>query len=192
MLAAQVALAAWRPLIYGVHFELVSDHASLRHSHLFQQKAQSACILRSCEFLADFDFQEVQFVKGSDNAVPDLLSRPWDADLPDVGLHVLSRPRFEKPSVLAVLLGQDHSIVVLLPVCHDNIAVLHDGRSFSLPIAISAAQEICEGASQRLVKTLGRFAGSALRCVGARGSVELWRADISAVHGLPALSLEGL
>jgi hypothetical protein len=59
-----VALAAWRPLLYGIHFELVSDHASLRH--LFQQKAPSARILRLCEFLADFDFQEVQFVKGSD------------------------------------------------------------------------------------------------------------------------------
>ena len=57
-----MALAAWRPLLYGVHFELVSDHASLRH--LFQQKAPSARILRLCEFLADFDFQEVQFVKG--------------------------------------------------------------------------------------------------------------------------------
>ena len=30
-LAAQVALAAWRPLLYGVQFDLVSDHASLRH-----------------------------------------------------------------------------------------------------------------------------------------------------------------
>ena len=29
-LAAQVALAAWRPLLYGVQFDLVSDHASLR------------------------------------------------------------------------------------------------------------------------------------------------------------------
>jgi hypothetical protein len=43
-LAAQVALAAWHPLLYGVHFELVSDHTSLRH--LFLQKAPSARILR--------------------------------------------------------------------------------------------------------------------------------------------------
>ena len=50
-LAAQVALAAGRPLIYGVHFQLVSDHAILRH--LFQQKAPSARILRLCEFLAN-------------------------------------------------------------------------------------------------------------------------------------------
>jgi hypothetical protein len=70
-LAAQVALAAWRPL-YGVHFELVSHHASLRH--LFHQKAPSARILRLCEFLADFDFQEIMVVKGTDNVVPDFLS----------------------------------------------------------------------------------------------------------------------
>jgi hypothetical protein len=51
-------VSVWRPLLYGVHFELVSDYASLRH--MFQQKAPSARILRLCEFLADFDFQEVQ------------------------------------------------------------------------------------------------------------------------------------
>jgi hypothetical protein len=113
-LAAQVALAAWRPLLYGVHFELVSDHASLRH--LFHQKAPSARILRLCEFLADFDFQEIMVVKGTDNAVPDFLSRPWDADVPDVGLHALSHPRVERPSTLAALGAQGHCHVVLLPV----------------------------------------------------------------------------
>lgn len=92
-LAAQVPLAAWPPLLPGVHFDLVSDYASLRY--LFQQKAPSACILRLCEFSADFDFQEVQFVKGTDNAVPDFLSSPWDAAPPDVGLHMLSHPHGE-------------------------------------------------------------------------------------------------
>ena len=53
-LAAQVALAAWRPLLYGVKFELLSDHSSL--THLFTQKAPSQRILRMCEFFEDFDF----------------------------------------------------------------------------------------------------------------------------------------
>ena len=53
---------SWLPLLYGVSFELVSDHASLRY--LFQQKTSFALILRLCEFLAEFDFQEVQVVKG--------------------------------------------------------------------------------------------------------------------------------
>jgi hypothetical protein len=60
-------------------------------------------------------------VKGTDNAVPDFLSRPWDADVPDVGLHALSHPRVERSS-LAVLGAQGHSHVVLLPVFNDNIA----------------------------------------------------------------------
>jgi len=109
-LAAQVALSAWRPLLYGVPFELVSDHAGLRH--LFQQKAPSTRILWSCEFLAEFDFQEVQYVRGAANLVPDFLSRPWDAEAPDVGLHALSHPRPPKTSALEVLAAQSPPTVV--------------------------------------------------------------------------------
>jgi len=189
-LAAQVALAAWRPLLYGVPFELVSDHASLRH--LFQQKAPSARILRLCEFLADFDFQEVQFVKGSANAVPDFLSRPWDADSPDVGLHALSHPRLDKASALSNWGAQDHAVVMLLPVCDDHIAVFHTGQSFSLPLASPAAHENSASAVQLLVKMLGGGTDAALSRVGAWGNVELWRADILPSRGLPALGLDGL
>ncbi len=102
-LAAQVALAAWRPILYGVPFELVSDHASLRH--LFQQKTPSARILRLCEFLAEFDFQEVQYVRGTANTVPDFLSRPWDAEATDNGLHALSHPRPPKTSLRVMSLS---------------------------------------------------------------------------------------
>ena len=49
-----MALAAWRPLLYGHKFELMSDHSSL--AHLFTQKSPSQRILRMCEFLADFNF----------------------------------------------------------------------------------------------------------------------------------------
>ena len=126
--------------VYGVPFELVSDHASLRH--LFQQKTPSARILRLCEFLAEFDFQEVQYVRGTANIVPDFLSRPWDAEAPDVGLHALSHPRLPKPSALAVLGAQSQPMVLLLPVCQNNIAVFHDGRLFSLPVTVPMAGEV--------------------------------------------------
>ena len=88
-LAAQVALAAWRPLLYGVKFELLSDHSSL--THLFTQKAPSQRILRMCEFFADFDFEVIRFVRGADAAVPDFLSRPWEE--PASFLHVFSHSR---------------------------------------------------------------------------------------------------
>jgi hypothetical protein len=168
----------------------VSDHASLRH--LFQQKAPSARILRLCEFLAEFDFQEVQYVTGADNAVPDFLSRPWDADAPDVGLHALSHPRPPKTSVLELLGAQRHPLVILLPVCQENIAVFHDGRSFSLTIDLPTAEEAPAGVAQRLAHTLGAFTDAALSDVGAQGNVELWRVDIATVHGLPLLALTGL
>jgi hypothetical protein len=144
-----------------VSFELVSDQASLRY--LFQQKTSLALILRLCEFLAEFDFQEVQVVKGTDNAVPDFLSRPWDADSPDVGLYALSHPHMEKASTLSALIVQDHPHIVLLTVCNDdNIAEFHDGRDFSLPLAAPTAQETRELSVRRLVKAIGGIEGSML------------------------------
>ena len=83
-------------------------------------------------------------------------------------------------------------MVILLPVCQDHLAVFHDGRSFSLPIAFPATDETFAHAAQRLVVTLGNFKGSTLSCTGTISTVELCRADIPVVHGLPALSLPGM
>ena len=149
---------SWLPLLYGVSFELVSDHASLRY--LFQQKTSFALILRLCEFLAEFDFQEVQVVKGQCGA---RLPEPsLDADSPDVGLYALSHPHMEKASTLSALSVQDHPHIVLLTVCNDNIAEFHDGRDFSLPIAAPPAQETRELSVRRLVKAIGGIEGSML------------------------------
>jgi hypothetical protein len=85
--------------------------------------------------------------------VPDFLSRPWDAEAPDVGLHALSHPRPPKTSALEVLAAQSPPAVVLLPVCQD-IAVFHDGTRFSLPVTVPMAAEGGEGscvASSRVV-----------------------------------------
>jgi hypothetical protein len=57
-LAPQIDLSVWRPLLYGVRFELISDHASL--VTLLTQKALSPRLLWLCEFLADFNFEEVR------------------------------------------------------------------------------------------------------------------------------------
>jgi hypothetical protein len=131
-LATQVALAVWRPLLYGVPFELVSDHAGLRH--LFQQKAPSARILRLCEFLSEFDFQE----------------------------------------------------------CQNNIAVFHDGRLFSLPVTVPMAAEVPERAANRMLRSMGVSANVELHCIGAKGNVQFWRADILQAPELPVLALPGL
>jgi len=76
-LAAQIALTTWRTLLLGVKFEFFSDHDSLQY--LFTQKSPSQRILCLCEFLADYNFEEVKYVPGPQNVVPDFLSRPWEA-----------------------------------------------------------------------------------------------------------------
>jgi len=73
-LAAQMALTTWRTLLLGVKFEIFSDHDSLQY--FFTQKPPSQRILSLCEFLADYNFEEVKYVPGPQNVVPDFLSRP--------------------------------------------------------------------------------------------------------------------
>jgi len=89
-LAAQVALQTWRTLLLGQKFEIYSDHDSLQY--LFKQKSLSQRILRLCEFLSDFNFEEIKYVPGALNVVPDFLSHPWDGTCDEVpaAIHVLA------------------------------------------------------------------------------------------------------
>lgn len=89
----------------------------------------------------------------------------------------------EKSSTLATLGEQDHPYIVLLPVCDDSIAAFHDGRAFSLPIALPASQKAAESEVSRLVTTMGAPEDLVISHVSSRGSVELWRADMPAVGG---------
>jgi hypothetical protein len=87
-LAAQMALTTWRTLLLGVKFEIFSDHDSLQY--LFTQKSPSQRILSLCDFLADYDFEEVKYVPGPQNVVPDFLSRPWEATANEpASLHMM-------------------------------------------------------------------------------------------------------
>ena len=131
-LAVQLALAAWRPLLYGVPFALHSDHFSLT-SLLTQRAAPSQRILRLCEFLADFNFEEVRYVRGVDNVVPDFLSRPWDPAQPDVNLlHLLVHPRDPKRSSLQSL-SQAEPAVLLLATSPQGVSVGYSGTQYHLP-----------------------------------------------------------
>ena len=59
---------------------------------LFTQKSPSQRILRLCDFLSDFNFEEIEYVPGAHNVVPDILSRPWDGTCDEVpaAIHVLA------------------------------------------------------------------------------------------------------
>jgi len=87
-LAAQMALTTWRTIPVGVPFEIYSDHDSLKY--LFTQKTPSQRFLRLCEFLSDYDFQEIKYVPGPENVVPDFLSWPWDSTLNPSPIYMLT------------------------------------------------------------------------------------------------------
>ena len=72
-LAAVVfALKIWRHYLYGVRFEVFSDHKSLKY--LFDQKELNMRQRRWMEFLKDYDF-ELKYHPGKANVVADALSR---------------------------------------------------------------------------------------------------------------------
>jgi hypothetical protein len=66
------ALKIWRHYLYGVKFEVFSDHKSLRY--LFDQKELNMRQRRWMEFLKDYDF-ELRYRPGKANVVADALSR---------------------------------------------------------------------------------------------------------------------
>ena len=72
-LAAVVfALKMWRHFLYGVKFEVFSDHKSLKY--LFDQKELNMRQRRWMEFLKDYDF-ELKYHPGKANVVADALIR---------------------------------------------------------------------------------------------------------------------
>ena len=72
-LAAVVfALKSWRHYLYGVQFELFTDHQSLKY--LFSQKELNQRQRRWVEFIKDYEFT-IQYHPGKANVVADALSR---------------------------------------------------------------------------------------------------------------------
>jgi ribonuclease HI len=65
------ALKIWRHHLYGVQFDLFSDHKSLKH--LFDQRELNMRQRRWMEYLKDFDFN-LNYHPGKANVVADALS----------------------------------------------------------------------------------------------------------------------
>ena len=66
------ALKIWRHYLYGVVFEVLSDHKNLRY--LFDQRELNMRQRRWMEFLKDYDF-ELKYHPGKANVVADALSQ---------------------------------------------------------------------------------------------------------------------
>ena len=176
-LAAQMALGEWRHYLYGVPFEIYSDHASL--ATLMTQKSPSQRLLRLCEFLSEFDFREIRYVRGADNVVPDFLSRPWDPSAPDSGLHLLSHPRLPRHNSLQMSAVQGPDEVVLLLQQNDQVLVQRYGAVLSLPHTQLAEAESPMHAVQRLLRECGvKESPLPLLQQAQVGRFSLWRVTI--------------
>ena len=66
------ALKAWRHYLYGEHFEVFSDHKSLKY--IFTQRDLNMRQRRWMEYLEDYDFT-LYYHLGKSNVVADVLSR---------------------------------------------------------------------------------------------------------------------
>lgn len=126
----QGALAAWRPLLYWVRFDLVSDHASLRHFFHRRRRQPVSC---DCVNSLPISISRRYSLSGARTMGCHFPNRPWSADCLDARLYALSHLRVEIASTLA-----------------------------------------------------------ALNCVGFRGSLELWRADVPVTCPPPIFASVGL
>lgn len=183
-LAAQIALSVWRPLLYGVRFELVSDHATL--GTLLSQKALTPRLLRLCEFMADFDFDEVKYCRGPDHVVPDFLSRPWlaggDAEAPSP-LHLLSHPRL--PDDTADTAAPSPLEVCVLISSTAGMVVGSQGTTLMLPRLKCLPDEDSRSAAARLCGALLPDRPT-LTFAGTWDGTDMWRAEVLASPTLPA------
>ncbi|MGI4578925.1 Ty3/Gypsy family RNase HI domain-containing protein, partial [Klebsiella pneumoniae] len=75
--AVVFALKVWRHYLYGEHFEVFSDHKSLKY--VFTQKDLNMRQRRWMEFLEQYDFN-LQYHPGKANTVADALSRQAKAE----------------------------------------------------------------------------------------------------------------
>jgi len=180
--AAQMVLQTWRTLLLGQKFEIHSDHDSLQY--LFTQKSPSQRILHLCEFLADFDFEEIKYVPGSHNLVPDFLSRPWDGAEVDVPLaiHTLAACTSRRTKKTAGPMSVPS--VVVMPEWHGSIAVQEKHQRNGLWSVTIGSHETSHDGACRAIRTLVQEEEVTPRmtCVAHTNGVSLWRADFSGTH----------
>jgi hypothetical protein len=149
-LAAQMALTTWRTLLLGVKFEIFSDHDSLQY--LFTQKSPSQRILSLCEFLADHDFEEVKYVPGPQNVVPDVWSRTWETTGNEpASLHMLVKRWPKRKSCQPTKTQPVQPCVIVMPTWQNQLAVRDkDGASGLWSLARTTTETSAETARQAI------------------------------------------
>jgi hypothetical protein len=86
LLACKECLQHWRMFLLGRPFTLQSDHKSLQY--LRASKQLTGRPARWQDFFSEYDFNDIVYVKGCDNVIADLLSRPPRTATPE--LHTIT------------------------------------------------------------------------------------------------------
>lgn len=87
LLAIVWAVKHFRPYLYGNHFKIQTDHRPL--VYLFNMKDPSSRLMKFRLQLEEYNFT-VEYVKGSDNAAADALSRITLQDLKEMNENIVS------------------------------------------------------------------------------------------------------
>jgi len=177
-LAAQIALTVWRTLLLGVKFEIFSDHDSLQY--LFTPKSPSQRILSLCEFNADYNFEEVKYVLGLQNVVPDFWSCPWEATANEpASLHMLVKRWPKRKSSQPNKTRPVQPCVIVMPTWQDQLAVRDKDRASGLWSLARTPTETSTETARWAIRALNCVSGHQplLTSVATSGSVHYRRAD---------------
>ncbi|KAK8921716.1 hypothetical protein KSP39_PZI020354 [Platanthera zijinensis] len=99
MLAILHAVALWRPYLLGRHFQIRTDHQSLKH--FLEQRLASPLQQKWLTKLLGYDY-EIVYKQGKENVVADALSR-----LPESSLSHISGPVIESLEEIQAEVQQD-------------------------------------------------------------------------------------
>ena len=177
-LAAQMALITWRTVLLGVKFGIFLDHNSPQY--LFTQKSPSRRILRLCEFLADYNFEDVKYVPGPQNVVPDFLSRPWEATGNEpASLHMLVKRWPKRKSCQPTKTQPVQPCMIVMPTWQNQLAVRDKDETSDLWSLARTTTEKSAETARWAIRAVSCVSGHQplMTCVASSGGVDYWRAD---------------
>ena len=125
LLAIYLSIKHFKHYLEGSHFTVMTDHKPLTKA--MHMKDPSPRQWRILERLSQFDF-DIQFIKGEDNVVADLLSRPCNTEIQNAQTIELHHVRFTKEE-LKKEQEKDHTLSTLknssleLAVTDDKILI---------------------------------------------------------------------
>ena len=142
LLAIVWAVKHFRPYLYGRKFKVLTDHKPL--IYLFNIKDPSSRLMKFRILLEDYDFY-VEYVKGSDNAAADALSRITitSKDLKEMHecvLNVLTRAQKKK-----LCTGQDNSDTMVTTdgwTDQPNVVETHSKPKMSIELTLTCNKTI--------------------------------------------------